>query len=101
LSSWTVRRPGFAAIVGAAPDAEIAKMIVEEYQKRSIYIFLAANHNGTTVIEQLVEAGVQVGWNTRSCPSARISPRPSSPSGLPTGRPWPSAASSRAITRKC
>jgi acetyl-CoA synthase len=60
--------PGFAAIVGAAPDPETAKMIVEEYQKRSLYIFCAANQNGTTVIEQLLETGVQVGWNTRIVP---------------------------------
>ncbi len=60
--------PGFAAIVGAAPDPETAKMIVEEYQKRSLYIFCAANQNGTTVCEQLVEAGVQIGWNTRIVP---------------------------------
>lgn len=57
--------PGFAAIVGAAPDPETAKAIVEEYQKKNLYIFLAANQNGTTVAEQLVEAGVQIGWNTR------------------------------------
>ena len=60
--------PGFAAIVGSAPDPEIAKLIVEEYQRRSLYIFCAANQNGTTVIEQLIEAGVQVGWNTRIVP---------------------------------
>jgi acetyl-CoA synthase len=60
--------PGFAAIVGSAPDPEIAKMIVEEYQRRSLYIFCAANQNGTTVIEQLIEAGVQIGWNTRIVP---------------------------------
>jgi len=60
--------PGFAAIVGSAPDAETAKMIVEEYQRRSLYIFCAANQNGTTVIDQLREADVQVGWNTRIVP---------------------------------
>ncbi len=60
--------PGFAAVVGAAPDPEIAKMIVEDYQRRSLYIFCAANHNGTTVCEQLLEAGVQIGWNTRIVP---------------------------------
>jgi acetyl-CoA synthase len=43
--------PGFAAMVGAAPTKEIAKEIVEEYQKRSLYIFCAANQNGTTVID--------------------------------------------------
>ncbi len=57
--------PGFAAIVGSAPNPEIAKMIVEDYQKKSLYIFLAANHNGTTIAEQLIEAGVQIGWSTR------------------------------------
>ncbi|MCP4349157.1 MAG: CO dehydrogenase/CO-methylating acetyl-CoA synthase complex subunit beta [Desulfobacterales bacterium] len=60
--------PGFAAMVGSAPDPETAKLIVEEYQKRSLYIFCAANQNGTTIIEQLIEAGVQVGWNTRIVP---------------------------------
>jgi acetyl-CoA synthase len=60
--------PGFAAIVGAAPTPDIAKEIIEEYQKRSIYVFLAANHNGTSVAQQLVEAGVQVGWNTKIVP---------------------------------
>jgi acetyl-CoA synthase len=60
--------PGFAAIVGAAPTAEIAKNIVEEYQKKNLYIFLAANQNGTCVAEQLLEAGVQIGWGTRIVP---------------------------------
>ncbi len=60
--------PGFAAIVGACPDPETAKMIVEDYQKKNLYIFCAANHNGTSVIQQLLEAGVQVGWNTRIVP---------------------------------
>lgn len=60
--------PGFAAIVGAAPTSEIAKMIVEDYQRRNLYIFCAANHNGTSVIDQLIEQDVQVGWNTRIVP---------------------------------
>ena len=60
--------PGFAAIVGSAPTNEISKEIVEEYQRRSLYIFCAANQNGTNVINQLIEADVQVGWNTRIVP---------------------------------
>ncbi len=60
--------PGFAAIVGAAPTKEIAKDIVEGYQKKNLYIFCAANQNGTSVVEQLIEAGVQIGWNTRIVP---------------------------------
>jgi acetyl-CoA synthase len=60
--------PGFAAIVGAAPNPEIAKNIVEGYQKRNLYIFCAASHNGTSVTEQLIEADVQIGWGTRIVP---------------------------------
>jgi acetyl-CoA synthase len=60
--------PGFAAVVGACPDAETAKMIVEDYQLKNLYIFCASGHNGTSVIEQLIEAGVQIGWNTRIVP---------------------------------
>jgi acetyl-CoA synthase len=60
--------PGFAACVGALPDAETAKKIVEDYQKKSLYIFCAAHHNGTTLIDQCLEAGMQVGWNTRIVP---------------------------------
>lgn len=60
--------PGFAAMVGAAPNKEIAKMIVEDYQKRSLYIFCAANHNGKTLIQQCLDADMQIGWNTRIVP---------------------------------
>ncbi len=60
--------PGFAAIVGAAPNAEVAKTIAEEYQRRNLYVFMAANQSGTTFSEQLIEAGVQIGWNTRLVP---------------------------------
>lgn len=60
--------PGFAAMVGAAPNAKIAKKIVEDYQTKSLYIFCAANHNGKTLIEQCLEAKMQIGWNTRIVP---------------------------------
>jgi acetyl-CoA synthase len=60
--------PGFAAIVGAAPDSATAKKLAEEYQLKTIYVFMAANQNGTTFAEQLIEEGVQIGWNTRLVP---------------------------------
>ncbi len=60
--------PGFAAIVGAAPDSATAKKIAEEYQRKSIYVFMAANQSGTSFAEQLLEEGVQIGWNTRLVP---------------------------------
>ncbi|MBW1982005.1 MAG: CO dehydrogenase/CO-methylating acetyl-CoA synthase complex subunit beta [Deltaproteobacteria bacterium] len=60
--------PGFAAIVGAAPSPEIAKDIAEEYQRKNIYVFMHAHQGGTTFAEQLIEAGVQIGWPTRLVP---------------------------------
>lgn len=60
--------PGFAAIVGAAPDPETAKMIAEEYQRKNLYVFMCANQAGTTFTQQLIEAGVQIGWSTRLVP---------------------------------
>ena len=42
--------------------------VITEYQKRSIYVFLAANQNGTTCANQLLEAGVEIGWNTKIVP---------------------------------
>jgi len=57
--------PGFAAIVGAAPSPEIAKKIATELQEKNLYIFMCAEHEGKRFSEQLVEAGVQIGWPTR------------------------------------
>ncbi len=57
--------PGFAAILGAAPTAQIAADIALELQKKNLYVFLAGSHEGKTFSEQLVEAGVDVGWGTR------------------------------------
>ncbi|MDO9585339.1 MAG: hypothetical protein Q7I93_02510, partial [Syntrophales bacterium] len=57
--------PGFAAIAGAAPSPEIAKKIATELQEKNLYIFMCAEHEGKRFSEQLVEAGVQIGWPTR------------------------------------
>ena len=57
--------PGFAAILGAAPSPEIAKSIAEELQQKNLYVFMASEYNGERFSEQLVEAGVQIGWGTR------------------------------------
>ncbi|MBC8198882.1 MAG: CO dehydrogenase/CO-methylating acetyl-CoA synthase complex subunit beta [Desulfobacteraceae bacterium] len=57
--------PGFAAILGAAPTSEIAAKIAIELQEKNLYVFMCADHEGKTMSEQLVEAGVQIGWPTR------------------------------------
>jgi len=57
--------PGFAAILGAAPSPEIAKKIAQELQEKNLYVFMAGEYQGKRFSEQLVEAGVQIGWSTR------------------------------------
>ncbi len=57
--------PGFAAILGAAPTKEIAAKIAQELQQKNLYVFMAGEYNGQRFAEQLVEAGVQIGWPTR------------------------------------
>ncbi len=57
--------PGFAAILGSAPDNETAAKIAHELQLKNLYVFIAGENNGVRFSEQLVEAGVQIGWNTR------------------------------------
>jgi len=63
--------PGFAAVVGAAPDVETAVEIARKLQERSLYVFMSAHNNGTSFAEQLVEGGVQLGWETRLVPFGR------------------------------
>jgi len=63
------RMPGFAAILGPAPDNETAVKVIRELQKRSILIFPFANRDGRTMKEQLDEEGVQTGWDTYIVPT--------------------------------
>jgi acetyl-CoA synthase len=52
------RLPGFAAIVGAAPDTDTAVLVIRELQKRNLLTFLVGNHRGQTMRDQLIEARV-------------------------------------------
>ena len=63
--------PGFAAIVGAAPDVKTAVEIARKCQERSLYVFMAGHNNGSTFAEQLIEGGIQLGWDTRLVPFGR------------------------------
>ncbi|WP_291318212.1 acetyl-CoA decarbonylase/synthase complex subunit alpha/beta [Desulfonatronospira sp.] len=60
--------PGFAAVVGAAPDSETAVKIARELQQKSLYVFMAGSTNGVCFADQLAEEGVQLGWDTRLVP---------------------------------
>ena len=63
--------PGFAAVVGAAPDAKIAVRIARELQEKNLYVFMAGGSHDTTFAEQLKSEGVQLGWETRLVPFGR------------------------------
>jgi acetyl-CoA synthase len=60
--------PGFAAIVGAAPDTETAVKIARKLQERLLYVFMCSHDHGTSFSQQLAEAGVEMGWETRLVP---------------------------------
>ncbi|GAB4248977.1 MAG: acetyl-CoA decarbonylase/synthase complex subunit alpha/beta [Thermoleophilia bacterium] len=60
--------PGFAAVTGAAPDVETAVSLAREMQGKYLYVFIAGGSRGTTFAEQLVEGGVEIGWDTRLVP---------------------------------
>jgi len=71
------RMPGFAAVIGAAPDVERAVHIIRELQKRSILVFLVGHSNGVTLRDQLIEGRVfssdilehpELGWDTYVVP---------------------------------
>ncbi|GAH75509.1 unnamed protein product, partial [marine sediment metagenome] len=42
-----------------------AAQIANELQQKNLYVFMCAEHNGKRFSEQLVEAGVQIGWSVR------------------------------------
>jgi acetyl-CoA synthase len=73
LRSWGIqlvdgRMPGFAAIVGCASSNEAAVQIVRELQRRNILCFLSGNVNGHSIIDQLHEEGVELGYDTYTVP---------------------------------
>ncbi len=73
LRAWGIqlvdgRMPGFCAIVGCAKSNEVAVKIVRELQSRGILIFLSGNVNGRSIIHQLLEEGIQLGYDTFTVP---------------------------------
>ena len=73
LRAWGIqlvdgRMPGFAAIIGAAKSNEVAVQLVRELQRRNILVFLSGNVNGRSIIHQLLEEGVEMGYDTYIIP---------------------------------
>jgi len=65
------RMPGFAAILGAAPDNKTAVDIVRQLQQRNILIFVGSQTKGRSIIDQLLEENVQMGWDNYIVPYGR------------------------------
>jgi acetyl-CoA synthase len=65
------RMPGFAAILGAAPDNKTAVDIVRELQERNILIFVGSSAGRRSIIDQLLEENVQMGWDNYIVPYGR------------------------------
>ncbi|MCX7940994.1 MAG: acetyl-CoA decarbonylase/synthase complex subunit alpha/beta, partial [Endomicrobia bacterium] len=61
------RMPGFAAVVGAAPDIETAKKIITQLQEQNILVFMSGtspiNGKSVCIAEQLAQQGIQMGWD--------------------------------------
>jgi len=60
--------PGFAVVIGAAPDDDTAVNIIRELQEKSILTFLCGNVKGNNVTKQLLRKGIDLGWDTRIVP---------------------------------
>ena len=65
------RMSGFAAILGAAPDNKTAVQIIRELQERNILIFVGSSVAGRSIIDQLIEENVQMGWDNYIVPYGR------------------------------
>ena len=59
---------GFAVIVGAAKSNEVAVKIVRELQSRGQLVFLSSTSDGRSIVDQLLEEGIELGYNTYTVP---------------------------------
>ncbi|MDP2952312.1 MAG: CO dehydrogenase/CO-methylating acetyl-CoA synthase complex subunit beta, partial [Chloroflexota bacterium] len=62
------RMPGFAAVIGLAKSNEVAVKIVRELQSRGQLVFLSGNVGGRSIVDQLREEGVELGYDTFTVP---------------------------------
>ncbi|MBA7607807.1 Carbon monoxide dehydrogenase/acetyl-CoA synthase subunit alpha [subsurface metagenome] len=71
--SWGIQMvdgsmPGFAAVIGAAKSNEVAVKIVRELQSKGQLVFLSSTSNGRSIVDQLLEEGVELGYQTFTVP---------------------------------
>jgi acetyl-CoA synthase len=65
------RMPGFALLLGAAPEANIARELVRELQIRGILTFVGGSSDDISIIDQLKSQEVELGWDTYIVPLGR------------------------------
>jgi len=73
VRSWGVAMvdgtmPGFAAILGAAKNEQIAVKLIREFQSKGILLFMAGNVKGNTLTKQALNQGVTLGYDTFTIP---------------------------------
>ncbi len=73
LRSWGIqlvdgRMPGFVALLGRAKSVEVTEKLIREFQRRNILVFLSGNVDGVGVVEQALQAGVELGYATYTVP---------------------------------
>lgn len=69
LRAWGVQLAdgtigGVAAIIGAARSNEVAVTIVRELQSKGLLTLLCGNVNDRSIVDQLLESGVELGYQT-------------------------------------
>jgi len=73
LRTWGVQLAdgtisGVAAIIGAAKSNEVAVKIVRELQSKSLLTLLCGNVNDRSIVDQLLEEGIELGYKTLTVP---------------------------------
>jgi acetyl-CoA synthase len=73
LRAWGVQLAdgtigGVAAIIGAAKSNEVAVTIVRELQSKGLLTLLCGNVNDHSIVDQLLESGVELGYQTLTVP---------------------------------
>ncbi len=63
--------PGFALLIGAAPDTASAARLVQDFQRKNILTFVGGDNKGVSLIDQLKKEGIEMGWEHYLVPYGR------------------------------
>jgi acetyl-CoA synthase len=63
--------PGFVLLIGAAPDSVSAAELMQDFQRKNVLTFVGGSSKGVSLIDQLKEAGVEMGWEHYLVPYGR------------------------------